>query len=117
MDRKTSTISAMNGCLHTRSNVARLYLPRKEGGRGLIGIEECVRRESKSFHGHLRESTEWMLQAALMEKVIVEEESLQDYQRRRKDEKVKNWKEKALHGAFVQRDYRKRHDKVAPWVH
>ena len=23
----------MNGCLHTRSNVARLYLSRKEGGR------------------------------------------------------------------------------------
>ena len=43
-----------------------------------------------------------MLQAVFKEKVIVEEESLQDYERRRKDEKVKNWKEKALHGAFVQ---------------
>ena len=102
MDRRTRKILAMNGCLHTRSNVARLYLPRKEGARGLIGIEECVRRESKSFHGYLRESTDWMLQAALKEKVIVEEESLQDYERRRKHEKVKNWKEKAPHGAFVQ---------------
>ena len=43
-----------------------------------------------------------MLQAASKEKVIVEEESLQDYERRRKDGKVKNWNEKALHGAFVQ---------------
>ena len=83
------------GCLHTRSNVARLYPPRKEGRRGLIGIEECVRRKSKSLHGYLREITEWMLQAELEENVIVEEESLQDYERRRKDEK-------ALHGAFVQ---------------
>ena len=33
MDRRTRKILAMNGCLHTRSNVARLYLPRKEGGR------------------------------------------------------------------------------------
>ena len=41
MDRRTRKILAMNGCLHTRSNVARLYLARKEGGRGLIGIEEC----------------------------------------------------------------------------
>ena len=75
MDRRTRKIlaCAMNGCPHTRSNVARLYLPRKEGGRGLIGIEECVRRESKSLHGYQRESTEWMLQAALKEKVIVEE--------------------------------------------
>ena len=43
-----------------------------------------------------------MLQAALKEKVHVEEESLLDYERRGRDEKVKNWKEKALHGAFVQ---------------
>ena len=80
MDR-TRTILAMNGCLHTRSNVARLYLPRKEGGRGLISIEECVRRERNFLHGYLRESTEWMPQAALKDKVIVEEESLQDYER------------------------------------
>ena len=52
MDRRTRKILAMNGCLHTRSNVARLYLPRKEGRRGLIGIEECVRRESKSLLGY-----------------------------------------------------------------
>ena len=85
MYRRTRKILAMNGCLHTRSNVARLCLPRKEGGRGPITIKECVRRESKSLHGYLRESTECMLQAALKEKVIVEEESLQDYERRRKD--------------------------------
>ena len=102
MDRRTRKILAMNGCLHTRSHVARLYLPRKEEGRGLIGIEECVRRESKSLHGYLRESTEWMLQAALKEKLMVEEESLQDYERRKRDEKVKNWMEKALHGVFAQ---------------
>ena len=47
MDKRTRKILAMNGCLHTRSNVARLYLPRKEGGRGLIGIEESVRKEGK----------------------------------------------------------------------
>ncbi|XP_068708265.1 uncharacterized protein [Montipora foliosa] len=34
MDRITRKILAMNGCLHTRSNVARPYLPRKEEGRG-----------------------------------------------------------------------------------
>ena len=67
MDRRTRKILAMSGCLHTRSNVARLYLPRKEGGRGLIGIEERVRMESKSLHGYLRESKEWMLQAVMKE--------------------------------------------------
>jgi len=102
MDRIPRIILAMNDCLHTRSKVARLYLPRKEEGRGLIGIEECVKRESKSLHGYLRESTEWMLQAALKEKVIVEEEGLQDDERRRNDERDKNWKEEALHREFAQ---------------
>ena len=39
MNRRTWKILAMNGCLQSRSYVARLYLPRKEGWRRLIGIE------------------------------------------------------------------------------
>ena len=49
MDRKTRTILSLNGCLHTRSNVGRLYLPRKEGGRGLVGIEECEGEQIPSW--------------------------------------------------------------------
>ena len=64
MDRRTRKILVMNGCMHTRSNVARLYLQRKEGGRGLISIEECANKESKSLLGYLCETTEWVLQAA-----------------------------------------------------
>ena len=88
MDKRTRKNLAMYGCMHTRrSNIARLYLRgRKEGRRGLISIEERVRKESKSLHGHLRETTEWMLQAALKE-VLVEEENLQEYQKRRQEEK------------------------------
>ena len=79
-----------------------IYQGRKGGGE-LIVIEECVKRESKSLNGYSRDSTEWMLQIVLKEKVLFEEDqNLQDYQRRRKEEKVRNWKEKALHGEFVQ---------------
>ena len=38
----------------------------------------------------------------LKDKVLIEEENLQDYQRRRKEKKFRNWKEKTLHGEFVQ---------------
>ena len=31
----------MYGELHPKSDVGRLYIPRKEGGRGLISIEDC----------------------------------------------------------------------------
>ena len=68
--------------LHTRSNVARHCQPRKEEGRGLIGKEECVTKERKSLYGYLRETPEWMLQAVLKEKVVVEDENIQDHERR-----------------------------------
>ena len=61
MDGRTRKILVINGCMHTKINVARLYLPRKEGGRGLISIEKCVNEESKSLYGYLIETAEWML--------------------------------------------------------
>ena len=42
MDRKTRTLFTMYGALHPKPDVDRLYIPRKEGGRGLISIEDCV---------------------------------------------------------------------------
>ena len=48
----------------------------------------------------LRKTTEWM-QAALKEKVLDEEENLREYQKSRQEEKIRNWREKALHGDFV----------------
>ena len=102
LDRKTRKIISMNGGLHTRSDVARLYFPRKEGGRRLISVAECVEKESKSLHGYLTDGQEWMLKAAWEEKVTVDTtEPLEDYKKRVYEEKVRDWKDKPLHGVFV----------------
>ena len=42
IDRKTRKLFTIYGALHPKSNVDRLYIPRKEGGRGLISAEDCV---------------------------------------------------------------------------
>ena len=42
IDRETRKMMNMYRALHPRDSVARLYLPRKEGGRGLVAIEDCV---------------------------------------------------------------------------
>ena len=39
----------MYGTLHPKSDVDRLYMKKKEGGRGLIGMELCVREEENSL--------------------------------------------------------------------
>ena len=42
IDRKSRKIIIMNKELHPRSDVARIYVPREKGGRGLISCESCV---------------------------------------------------------------------------
>ena len=49
LDRKTRKLLTTYKALHPRPNVARIYVPRKEGGRGLISVEECVRMENTAF--------------------------------------------------------------------
>ena len=43
MNRKTRKVMTMNKELHPRSDTARIYVPIKRGGRGLISCEACVR--------------------------------------------------------------------------
>ena len=49
IDRKTRKLFTMYGALHPKSDVGRLYIPRKEGGRALISIEDCVELTNKRF--------------------------------------------------------------------
>ena len=49
MDRKTRNVMTMNKELHSRRDTARIYVPRKRVGRGLIGCEAYVEREENSL--------------------------------------------------------------------
>ena len=42
IDRKTRKFFTVYGALNSNSDVDRLHISRKEGGRGLISIEDCV---------------------------------------------------------------------------
>ena len=39
LDRKTRKLLTINGQHHTKADVDRLYVPRKQGGRGLTQLE------------------------------------------------------------------------------
>ena len=49
MDQKKRKIITMYGGLYPRSNIQRLYLPRSEGGSGVVSIENCVNDERKNL--------------------------------------------------------------------
>ena len=42
IDRKTRKLFTIYEALHPKSDVGRLYTPRKKARRGLISIEDCV---------------------------------------------------------------------------
>ena len=47
---------SMYGAQHPEANVDRLYLKRCDGGRGLVGVEDCVQTEVNSLDKHLSAS-------------------------------------------------------------
>ena len=64
IDRKTRKFFTMYGALHPKSVVARLYIPRKEGGRVLVSIEDCVELAIRGLEVYVHGSEERLIQAA-----------------------------------------------------
>ena len=79
MDRKTRKIMNMNRALHPRDSIARLYLPRDEGGRGLISVEDCVEQAILGLANYVSASEERLIMAARGDR-DVESESVNDFQ-------------------------------------
>ena len=65
MDRRTRKIMNLSGRLLSRSSFARLYQKRKEEGRGLISVLECVISETKGLNDYSSQSNEEMLKAVV----------------------------------------------------
>lgn len=71
MNKKIKKAMAMHECFHIRSNVAKFCLSMKEGGRGLVGIEDNVKEFKSLLNYLLKYSDERMLQAELSAKLSV----------------------------------------------
>ena len=63
LDRKTRTLFTIYAALHPKSDVDRLYIPGKEGGRGLISIEDGVKLAIRGLDAYVHGSGERLIQA------------------------------------------------------
>ena len=95
IDRKTRQFFTIYGGLHPKSDVDRLYLPRKDAGRGLIVVEDCVELAVRGLEVYDHESEERLLQAARRDRVG-DLESASDLKKEKKEKRLQNWEEKAL---------------------
>ena len=84
LDRKTRKILTCYSFFHPRANVARLYLKRCEGGRGLISAKDCVLSECNGLWDYL-EKSEPMLKEVVKEDFMVEKEGKKEYDMRTKE--------------------------------
>ena len=57
-DRKTRKVMTANHALHSQSDVDRLNMLRKEGGRGLLQVKQTVEEEKRALGDYLLNSTE-----------------------------------------------------------
>ena len=57
-ERKTRKIMTMNRMYLPQSDLDRLYIPKMEGGRGLVSTADCVETEEQNLSLYLDQSEE-----------------------------------------------------------
>ena len=115
IDRKTRKLFTIYGRLHPKSDVDRLYIPRKDGGKGLIAIEDCVELAVRGLEEYVHGSEERLLQAARGDRVDgLEAASV--LKKAKKEKRLQNWEEKALHGQYLRQNKEVRSEQSWVWL-
>ena len=88
VDRRTRKLITINGALHPKSDVDRLYIPRK--GRDWIFIKDCVELAIRCLEVYVHGSEERLIQAARGDKIDGFEAS-SVLKRSKKEKRLEDW--------------------------
>ena len=98
MDRKTRKLLTIYGGLHPKSDVDRIYLDRKKGGRGLMGVEETVRYEEQSLYKYFEQKIGEVMENVKRQLKAGSELTAKQLQMEQRKNRMDGWKGKAMHG-------------------
>ena len=103
MDRKTRKFMSMNKELHPRSDVARLHVSRKNGGRGLIGCENSLNSEENGLVWYVKNNIEPLLTAVITSRTITQVETAdpKEFKKIKEVQGKNEWTAKRTHGQFA----------------
>lgn len=124
MDRQTRKLLNIHGALHPRADVDRLYLPRKEGGRGMQSLEtsHAIAMRGLNTYIKLKQKDKYISMVYRQREKSKEDDSQEDdlehicpnepetkrvkiiksqMKQEMKKEQTSRWKEKAMHGQIV----------------
>ena len=99
IDVRTRKILTMAGVFHQKGDVDRLYLSRRDGGRGMISIEDCLRMEEKNLARYVVNSNERLFGVVAEGLEVVE--SGKEYKKRMLIERKEKLKKKQVHGKVL----------------
>ena len=102
LNRKTRKMINMYKGLHPRSDVDRLYLPRRLGGRGLKNIRDVLEGEDRSFNQYIWNNTNDPLLAVVKADDVYRRkpERFQEWKTKKIEIRQRTWHEKPLHGQY-----------------
>ena len=96
-DRGTRKLFTIHGALDPKSDVDRLYIPRKKGGRGLISIEDIIELAVRGLEVYVHGSKDGLIHAGRGDKIDgLEAASVLKISK--KEKRLDDWEENVLHG-------------------
>ena len=87
--------------LHPKSNIDILYLPQREGGKGLLSLEQCVNVEKRSLGQYPKMNEDEWLRNSWEEGLIHEDEDPQVYRDKTSKSWTDEWQNMPMHGQFL----------------
>ena len=108
MDQRTRKLMTMHNTLHPRYNVDRLYVSRKERGRGLASIEDTVDASIQRFEDYIEKHEGGLIRA-------IRNNTNNTIDNRMIITRKQKWEEKQLYGRFKRLINNISQDKTCTW--
>ena len=108
IDQRTRKLMTMHKALHSRDDVDRLHVPRKEGGRGLASIEDNVDTSKQRLEDYV-EKYEWLITA-------IRNNTDNTIDNRMTITRKQKWEGKQLYGVLKRLINNISHDKTWTWL-
>ena len=107
----------MHKGLHPKSDVDRLYVRRKEGGKGLMSCESTIRSVENNLGLYLKNSNKNLFQGVKHVRILKFKESAskKGFKKSLNEKRVENWEEKLMYEQFI-RDMPDGTDKEKSWL-
>ncbi|XP_030765533.1 uncharacterized protein LOC115889621 [Sitophilus oryzae] len=104
LDKTTRRTLTKFRCLHPNSSIQRLYIPRSEGGRGLLNIKSLCKSQERKMREYFLQHTHPNIQTVVEHDQAYTPLNLAspqlEFQIESHSSRINNWEEKILHGKY-----------------